>query len=247
MQFLEGDMEKCVNNFRVAFRRLVEDRSYFHSISEASSSVYGANGDGIPITGFGPATIPTINGPLHLSLAYYSPKLSNSLISLTHFLRRGYSILPVAKGERFECRKDSSILCSGKTEDNLLLVDLNSLQAHSAKLTNPIDLHRALGHPSLPYLKRAYPDLNISDLPCEDCDRAKMHRQPFGGSFPTFQAPLDCIHMDLCGPITPASRGGNLYFLKIVDGFTKFRFIYPMRFPLGLHLLTKNGMEKSLI
>jgi hypothetical protein len=34
--------------------------------------------------------------------------------------------------------------------------------------------------------------------------------------------------MDLCGPITPASRGGNLYFLKIVDAHSKFRFIFPM-------------------
>lgn len=34
--------------------------------------------------------------------------------------------------------------------------------------------------------------------------------------------------MDLCGPISPTSRGGNLYFLKIINGFSKYCFIYPM-------------------
>jgi hypothetical protein len=85
-----------------------------------------------------------------------------------------------------------------------------------------------MGHPSLPYLKKSFPNIRVSKLACEDCNRAKMHKQPFSGTFPTFENPLDCVHMDLCGPITPASRGGNLYFLKIIDGFTKYQFIYPM-------------------
>ncbi|KNZ49401.1 uncharacterized protein VP01_5035g1, partial [Puccinia sorghi] len=76
------------------------------------------------------------------------------------------------------------------------------------------------------------------------CDRAKMHRQPFKGSFTTFSSPLDCIHMNLCGPITPASKGGNLYFLKIIDGFAKFQFIYPMQFiDLSLQRNCYNGEE----
>ncbi|PLW35599.1 hypothetical protein PCANC_19049 [Puccinia coronata f. sp. avenae] len=80
----------------------------------------------------------------------------------------------------------------------------------------------------LPYLKAAYPELHITTLDCRHCDVSKMHRQPFPGSFPVVENILDCIHMDLCGPITPASRGGNKYFLKIIDGHSKFRFIYPM-------------------
>lgn len=71
--------------------------------------------------------------------------------------------------------------------------------------------------------------MKSSSFQFEDCDHAKMHRQLFKGAFPTFSNLLDCIHMDLCGPITPASKGGNLYFLKITDGFFKYQFIYPMR------------------
>ncbi|KNZ45601.1 uncharacterized protein VP01_79g6 [Puccinia sorghi] len=73
---------------------------YFRNLSSTSSSVFGANGDPIPILGFA-ATIPTAFGPLHLSLAYFTPSLLNSLISLTHFLRLGFSILPAKNGRRF--------------------------------------------------------------------------------------------------------------------------------------------------
>lgn len=207
----------------------LKDRQYFHSLSSSNSTVYGANGAAIPIVGFGPATLPTLAGPVHLSLAYYTPQLSNSLVSLTHYLRRGFSIIPVNGGNRFECRKGAEVIFVGTTREDVLLIDMNHLRANAVNLPDPIDLHRALGHPSLPYLKKAYPDLKISSLDCGDCDRAKMHKQPFGGSFPPLKQPLDCIHMDLCGPITPASRGGNRFFLKILDGFSKYRFIYPMR------------------
>ncbi|KAI7966516.1 hypothetical protein MJO29_002264 [Puccinia striiformis f. sp. tritici] len=150
-------------------------------------------------------------------------------VSLTHYIRLGFSLIPVAGGSRFECKKGTEVRFVGTTNEGILLLDLNPLQALSVKSSDPLDLHRALGHPSFPYLKKAFPDLTIKELDCDVCDQAKMHKQPFSGTFPTFSQPLDCIHMDLCGPITPASRGGNRYFLKIIDGFTKYRFIYPMR------------------
>ncbi|KNZ64451.1 uncharacterized protein VP01_10286g1, partial [Puccinia sorghi] len=129
----------------------------------------------------------------------------------------------------FECRKGEHVLFHGSTLDNLLLIDTNPFSALSINSPSPIDIHRALGHPSLLYLKKAFTNLQIKDLSCTDCDIAKMHRQPFQGKFPTFHTALDCIHMDLCGPITPVSKGGNQYFLKIIDSHTKYCFIFPMR------------------
>jgi transposase InsO family protein len=207
----------------------LKHRSYFHSLLTLSSSVFGANGAAIPILGFGPATIQTSLGPLNLSLAYYSPGFSNSLLLLTHYIRLGYSLHPTANGTRFECRRGSNVILTGHTRENVLLIDMNPLKALSITNMDPIDIHRALGHPSLPYLTKAFPNVKVKSIDCNVCDCTKMHCQPFGVTFPTFNAPLDCVHMDLCGPITPASRGGNRYFLKIIDGFTKYRFIYPMR------------------
>ncbi|MBW0563254.1 hypothetical protein O181_102969 [Austropuccinia psidii MF-1] len=38
--------------------------------------------------------------------------------------------------------------------------------------------------------------------------------------------PLECAHMDLCGRISPLSRGKNRYILQIVDGYLCYRFSY---------------------
>ncbi|KAI7943896.1 hypothetical protein MJO28_011424 [Puccinia striiformis f. sp. tritici] len=207
----------------------LKHREYFINIVPINSAVFAANGSSIPIVGYGPAVVHTSIGPLHIKEAFFAPELSNSLIPLTHYLQQGFSLTPTHNGSRFECKTTRDTLLVGSTTSNILLVDLNPLKALSVKTNLGLELHRALGHPSLPYLKRAYPNLLFTSLECSACDLAKMHRQPFTGTFPKLGRILECIHMDLCGPITPASRGGNRYFLKIIDGFSKFRFIYPMR------------------
>lgn len=56
---------------------------------------------------------------------------------------------------------------------------------------------------------------------------SKHSRRPFPKQT-TFQAKqkLELVHADLCGPITPATLGGNKYFLLLVDDFSKFMWIY---------------------
>jgi transposase InsO family protein len=205
----------------------LKHRSYFTTFQTYSSTVYAANGSAIPILGEGSATINTPTGQIKIAQAYFVPDLSNSLLPLTHYLQRGYTLSPSDSGTQFCFKKDSHILCTGTTSESVLTIDTITPRAF-ATLADPIILHNSLGHPSLPYLKAAYPELSIKDLQCNNCDLAKMHQQPFPGHFPKVDGLLDCVHMDLCGPITPATRGGNRYFLKIVDGHSKFRFIFPM-------------------
>ncbi|POW15070.1 hypothetical protein PSHT_07190 [Puccinia striiformis] len=210
----------------------LKHREYFTSFSPTSLSVYGANGAAIPILGVGSAVIHASTGPIHISEAYFAPALSNSLIPLSFYIRLGYSINPTKNGNGFECQRNNQILCVGSTTDHVLLVQMNPLKALTVTpnyTPSGLLLHQALGHPSLPYLKKAFPDIRLEPFECPTCDVSKMHRTPFPSSFPVATRLLECIHMDLCGPITPISRGGNRYFLKIIDGYSKFRFIFPMR------------------
>ncbi|KNZ59160.1 uncharacterized protein VP01_1792g4 [Puccinia sorghi] len=101
----------------------LKNQTYFQSLNTVSSSVYGANGAAIPILGFGPATIPTVSGPVHLNLAYFTLSLSNSLISLTFYLCQGFSVVPTGNGSCFECQKGSKVLLSGTKMADLLIVD----------------------------------------------------------------------------------------------------------------------------
>ena len=63
---------------------------------------------------------------------------------------------------------------------------------------------------------------------CSNCCDGKQHKSPF----PTFESqnikrvPLELIHSDICGKITPSSLGGANYFLTFIDDATKYTWVY---------------------
>ncbi|MBW0546681.1 hypothetical protein O181_086396 [Austropuccinia psidii MF-1] len=61
--------------------------------------------------------------------------------------------------------------------------------------------------------------------PCSICDLNKIHKKSFNHHFERGNKPLDCVHIDLVGPILPSSPSGNQYFLTIVDQSTSFKII----------------------
>lgn len=65
---------------------------------------------------------------------------------------------------------------------------------------------------------------------CEGCLAEKQHHLSFPAiSSYRAQTPLELVHADLCGPITPTTSGGNRYFLLIVDDCTRYMWILLLR------------------
>ncbi|GKB86161.1 zinc finger, CCHC-type containing protein [Tanacetum coccineum] len=64
---------------------------------------------------------------------------------------------------------------------------------------------------------------------CEGCVLSKQTRIPFPEQA-VFRAkkPLELIHADLCGPITPTTVGGSKYFLLLVDDFSRWSWVYTL-------------------
>ncbi|MBW0557580.1 hypothetical protein O181_097295 [Austropuccinia psidii MF-1] len=87
-------------------------------------------------------------------------------------------------------------------------------------------LHQASGHPSYKYFKQMYPNRQIPHLDCSTYNARKMTKIPFQGTFPTCHQKLEFLHLDLCGPISPASVSGSKYFLRIMDGYSHFVWIF---------------------
>lgn len=74
------------------------------------------------------------------------------------------------------------------------------------------------------------PEIEQINQVCDGCLVGKQHR----ASFPheaMFRAnkPLDLIHCDLCGPISPVTPGGNKYFMLLVDDFSRMMWVYMLR------------------
>ena len=64
----------------------------------------------------------------------------------------------------------------------------------------------------------------------ESCLVGKHSRQHFRVET-TFRAaqPLELVHGDLCGPITPATQAGNRYIFLLVDDFSRYMWSFMIK------------------
>ena len=96
--------------------------------------------------------------------------------------------------------------------------------------------HCRLGHPHHEALKLALTSCNVS-IPnksnftvCSACCLGKAHRLPSHPSTSIYTRPLELVYIDLWGPASTVSSCGFQYFLTIVDAYSKFTWIYPIKY-----------------
>jgi transposase InsO family protein len=88
--------------------------------------------------------------------------------------------------------------------------------------------HQRLGHASDDRLRKA--GIHVETHDCHDCIVGKQTRRPFKSIDKQIHAEnkLHRIYMDICGPITPVSLGGNRYLLTITDEYTRYSWIFSL-------------------
>ncbi|CAI7796625.1 unnamed protein product [Closterium sp. NIES-54] len=102
--------------------------------------------------------------------------------------------------------------------------------------------HHRLGHPSLPRLRGMHSRLLVSGLPrslpplpplpappCLPCVEGRQRAAPHSSSFPPTTAPLQTLHMDVWGPTRVSSQSRERYFLQVVDDYTRYTTVFPLR------------------
>ncbi|CAI7858106.1 unnamed protein product, partial [Closterium sp. NIES-54] len=102
--------------------------------------------------------------------------------------------------------------------------------------------HHRLGHPSLPRLRGMHSRLLVSGLPrslpplppspappCLPCIEGWQRAAPHSSSFPPMTAPLHTLHMDVWGPARASGQGRERSFLLVVDDFTRYTTVFPLR------------------
>ncbi|CAI7769783.1 unnamed protein product [Closterium sp. NIES-54] len=102
--------------------------------------------------------------------------------------------------------------------------------------------HHCLGHPSLPRLRGMHSRLLVSGLPrslpplppspappCLLCVEGRQRAAPHSSSFPLTTAPLQTLHMDVWGPTRASGQGLERYFLLVVDDYTRYTTVFPLR------------------
>ncbi|MBW0555084.1 hypothetical protein O181_094799 [Austropuccinia psidii MF-1] len=162
----------------------------------------------------------TINGKtLTLENCIFVPKISHNLISLLELFKNAITIEKLSS-DRFVIKQSNEEILFGKISNRLMTVQHEPIKALISIGTL---WNQRLGHPSNQVVKML--GLPSSPDPCEICLTGKSSLLPFSGSFDEVHHPLDCIHLDVVGPISPISNTGLKYFLTIVDQFTSFKSV----------------------
>ena len=222
------------------------DKNVFENLEETSGHVTLADGSKMEIKGIGTVLLKTeakhSTYDLRLSEVYYVPGLSENLISLGLIEKKGFKIVFCKGKVQFIDRKDGAVLLTSFKEGNLWTVysrgygqkseatNIKDEEVRASRAT--VDLwHRRLAHCHEDALVKIE-QLNlkrvgeISKSTCDTCVQGKMTKLPMPKKkIPRSKGPLDLIHSDVCGPISPASLGKARYFVTFIDDFTGYTMI----------------------
>ncbi|CAI7808954.1 unnamed protein product [Closterium sp. NIES-53] len=79
-------------------------------------------------------------------------------------------------------------------------------------------------------LPRSLPPLPLRPAPtCVPCVEGRQCSAPHSSSFPPTEAPLQTLHMDVWGPARVRGQGRERYFLLVVDDYSRYTTVFPLR------------------
>jgi hypothetical protein len=204
-----------------ASHHMLRSRNLFTSFTPEKIVIKTGNPNAPLIaSGHGTAEIFTNGRVVTLVEFLLVPSITKQLLSLVQFINSSIKI--TKNSQYFDISDDSGSLFSGEIIDNLL--HSNFSQCPKAPINfksgNHELWHHRLGHPSDHVMKAmGLPGSSNSSM-CAVCICTKMTLIPFSSHFP-----LQRLHMDLVGPITPPSNSGFKYFFTIVNQYSSFKFV----------------------
>ena len=198
----------------------------------------------------GSKTISSSMGVLHITNAIslhnvlYVPDLNCSLISVSKLLKQLKHCCALFTDTLciVQDRFTRTLIGAGEERDGVYyLTDVAPVRANRVgTVTDQALWHQRLGHPTF----SVFSDLpfsisnSSSPSPCDVCFRAKQTREVFFDSSNKTQACFDLIHVDVWGPYRMPSSCGAVYFLTIVDDFSR---------SVWLHLLLEKSEVRQVL
>ncbi|KAI3691773.1 hypothetical protein L6452_31575 [Arctium lappa] len=175
----------------------------------------------------------------------YVEGLGHNLFSIGQFYDKDLEVN--FKAKRCSVRnEEGEELLVGKRESDLYTINLSDVQTDKqvcllskASMKQSWLWHRRLSHLNFRYINDLVNGKLVKGLPelkyerehlCAACEKGKMKRAPHKPKpEPSTKAPLELLHMDLCGPMRTQSLGGKKYILVIVDDYSRYTWVKFLR------------------
>ncbi|KAJ4813156.1 polyprotein [Rhynchospora pubera] len=193
----------------------------------------------VKVEGQGKVLIQLKNGSeTFITNVYYVPDMKSNILSLGQLLELGYTVVMKDKTLYLRDKNDRLIAQVEMTKNRMFKLNLMNVQAKCLKAC-VVDKswlwHLRFGHLNFGGLKELSKKSMVKGLPhIENCDKfcegCVLGKHP-KSSFPkeaSYRAkkPLELIHTDICGPITPNSLGKHRYFITFVEDFSRRTWVY---------------------
>ena len=195
-----------------------------------------------------------------ISNVLYVASLSFNLLSVGQSCNLGFQCLFTKKEVVVSKKDDDQVIFKGFRYNNLYLVDFTSEDANlKTCLFTKTSLgwlwHRRLAHVQMSSLKklmknglvRGLMDVKFEkDKLCSACQASKHVANPHPTkAYISTTRMLELLHMDLFGPTTYKSLGGNLYCLVIVDDYSRYTWVFFLHDKTGVAAYFKKFDKKA--
>jgi transposase InsO family protein len=218
------------------------DSRMFNSIksndnNEFDSITFGDNGKG-KVKGLGKIAI---SNDMSISNVTLVESLDFNLLSVAQLCDLGLKCIFGVDYVEIISVDGSNLIFKGFRYENIYLVDFNASETQlSTCLLTKSNMgwlwHRRLGHVGMKQLNRlvkhdlfrGFKDVVFEkDKLCSSCQAGKQvgNTHPSKSMMSTSRV-FELLHMDLFGPTTYTSIGGNKYGFVIVDDFTRYTWVF---------------------
>nr|GEU97809.1 retrovirus-related Pol polyprotein from transposon TNT 1-94 [Tanacetum cinerariifolium] len=174
----------------------------------------------------------------YISDVYNVPNLKSNILSVGQLLEKNYDIHFKDRSATIRNQERKLIAKVLMTKNRMFILNIQPDEAKCLKIC--LEDHLWLWH--MRYGRLNFGDLKLLssmgmvkgldqiDHPnqvCEGCFLGKHARSLFPKEATSrAKEPLQLIHTDLCGPITPPYYGKNLYFMLFIDDFSRKTWVY---------------------
>ena len=233
-----------------ASQHMCNDKSSFSVLVNPSKAI-------LVLIGNGKILMATGLGKVPLNLILYDGRTRDCLLDRVLYIpditQNLLSVSKVAKGGNFtqfcdeDCKifnENNELLALGSKIGELYYLNCSRRISEKANVGSTMNCNEVIWHRRFCHL--GYDNMNklvtkelVSGIDCqftrnsyvcEHCCAGKIHRNPFPcGSTKAKRVPLELVHTDLCGKISPQSEGGSYYFLTYTDDFYKFTWVYILK------------------